>query len=156
MPTPLAVRRGWGSLVTPPNRWRPKVLFAADYPFLDVFWTMLIFFFWVIWIWILVTVLIDVFRRHDISGWVKALWCVFMIVLPYLGVFIYLIAQGKGMAERRASEIQASQASFDSYVRDVAGSESSPSDQIAKAKELLDSGTIDQAEFDALKRKALA
>ncbi len=132
------------------------MLFAADYPFLDVFWTMLIFFFWVIWIWILVTVLIDVFRRHDIGGWAKAGWCVFMIVLPYLGVFVYLISQGKGMAERRASEIQASQASFDSYVRDVATAESTPSDQIAKAKELLDSGAIDQAEFDALKRKALA
>jgi Short C-terminal domain/Phospholipase_D-nuclease N-terminal len=134
----------------------PTVVFAADYPFLDVFWTMLIFFFWVIWIWILVTVFIDVFRRHDISGWLKAAWCVFMIVLPYLGVFVYLIAQGKGMAERRANEIRANQASFDSYVRDVATSESSPSDQIAKAKELLDNGAIDQAEFDALKRKALA
>jgi putative oligomerization/nucleic acid binding protein/phospholipase D-like protein len=132
------------------------VLFAADYPFLDVFWTMLIFFFWVIWIWILVTVLIDVFRRHDIGGWSKALWCIFMIVLPYLGVFVYLISQGKGMAERRADEIRASQASFDSYVRDVATSESSPTDQIHKAKELLDSGAIDQAEFDSLKRKALA
>jgi Short C-terminal domain/Phospholipase_D-nuclease N-terminal len=132
------------------------VLFAADYPFLDVFWTMLIFFFWVIWIWILVTVLIDVFRRHDIGGWSKALWCIFMIVLPYLGVFVYLISQGKGMAERRADEIRSSQASFDSYVRDVATSESSPTDQIHKAKELLDSGAIDQAEFDSLKRKALA
>ena len=132
------------------------MLFAADYPFLDVFWTMLIFFFWVIWIWILVTVLIDVFRRHDIGGWTKALWCVFMIVLPYLGVFVYLISQGKGMAERRADEIKASQASFDSYVRDVATSESSPTDQIHKAKQLLDSGAIDQAEFDSLKRKALA
>jgi len=132
------------------------VLFAADYPFLDVFWTMLIFFFWVIWIWILVTVLIDIFRRHDISGWGKAAWTLFVVILPYLGVFVYLISQGKGMAERRADEIRASQASFDSYVRDVATAESSPSDQIAKAKELLDSGVIDQAEFDALKRKALA
>ena len=130
--------------------------FAADYPFLDVFWTMIIFFFWVIWIWILVTVLIDIFRRHDISGWGKAAWTLFVIVLPYLGVFVYLISQGKGMAERRADEMRASQASFDSYVRDVATAESSPSDQIAKAKELLDSGAIDQAEFDALKRKALA
>ena len=132
------------------------MVFAADYPFLDIFWTMLIFFFWVIWIWILVTVLIDVFRRHDIGGWSKALWCVFMILLPYLGVFVYLISQGKGMAERRADEIRASQASFDSYVRDVATSESSPTDQIHKAKELLDSGAIDQAEFESLKRKALA
>jgi Short C-terminal domain/Phospholipase_D-nuclease N-terminal len=130
------------------------VVFAADYPFLDVFWTMLIFFFWVIWIWILVTVLIDVFRRHDISGWAKAAWALFMIVLPYLGVFVYLITQGKGMAERRSQEIQASQASFDDYVRNVAASD--PADQIAKAKELLDRGAIDQAEFDQIKRKALA
>jgi cobalamin biosynthesis protein CobD/CbiB len=130
------------------------VLFAADYPFLDVFWTMLIFFFWVIWIWILITVMIDIFRRHDISGWGKAAWLIFVIVLPYLGVFVYLITQGKNMAERRAAEITASQASFDSYVRDVATT--APSDQIAKAKELLDSGAIDQAEFDQIKRKALA
>jgi putative oligomerization/nucleic acid binding protein/phospholipase D-like protein len=131
------------------------MVFAADYPFLDVFWTMLVFFFWVIWIWILVTVLIDLFRRHDLGGWGKAAWALFVIVLPYLGVFVYLISQGKGMAERRADEIRASQASFDQYVRDAAGS-GGPSDQIAKAKELLDSGAIDQAEFDALKRKALA
>ena len=135
-------------------------MFAADYPFLDIFWTMLIFFFWVIWIWILVTVLIDLFRRHDTSGWAKAAWALFVIILPYLGVFVYLITQGKQMAERRADEMRASQASFDDYVRNVAGSgaggESAPSDQIAKAKELLDSGAIDQAEFDQLKRKALS
>jgi hypothetical protein len=133
-------------------------LFAADYPFLDIFWTMLIFFFWVIWIWILITVLMDMFRRHDISGWGKALWTLFVVFLPYLGVFIYLITQGKGMAERRASEIQGAQAAFDARVREVAGSGSSagPADQIARAKELLDAGAIDQAEFDQLKRKALA
>jgi Short C-terminal domain/Phospholipase_D-nuclease N-terminal len=130
------------------------MVFAADYPFLDVFWTMLVFFFWVIWIWILITVLIDLFRRHDISGWGKAAWALFVIVLPYLGVFVYLITQGGKMAERRAEEIRASQASFDQYVRDAAGT-SGPSDQIAKAKELLDSGAIDQAEYEALKRKAL-
>ena len=129
------------------------MVFAADYPFLDVFWTMLIFFFWVIWIWILVTVLIDVFRRRDISGWGKAAWALFVIVLPYLGVFVYLISQGKGMAERRADELQASQASFDDYVRDVSGGSA---DEIAKAKELLDSGAIDQAEFEQLKSRALA
>jgi hypothetical protein len=115
---------------------------------------MLVFFFWVIWIWILITVLIDLFRRHDISGWGKAAWALFVIVLPYLGVFIYLITQGGKMAERRAEEIRASQASFDDYVRNV--SASAPSDQISKAKELLDSGAIDQAEFDQIKRKALA
>ena len=131
------------------------MVFAADYPFIDVFWSMLIFFFWVIWIWILVTVLIDVFRRHDLSGWGKAAWALFMIVLPYLGVFIYLITQGKEMAERKAADVQANRAAFNDYVRDVAA-DGAPSDQIAKAKELLDSGAIDQAEFEQIKRKALA
>jgi hypothetical protein len=130
------------------------VVFAADYPFLDIFWTMLIFFMWVIWIWILITVLMDLFRRHDVGGWGKAAWTLFVIVLPFLGVFMYLITQGGGMAERRASELKASQASFDDYVRNVAAA-NGPSDQIAKGKELLDSGAIDQAEFEALKRKAL-
>jgi hypothetical protein len=130
------------------------VVFAADYPFLDVFWTMLVFMFWVIWIWILITVLMDLFRRHDVSGWGKAAWALFMIVLPYLGVFVYLVSQGKGMAERRSEELRASQASFDDYVRNMAATD--PSDQIAKAKELLDSGAIDQAEFEQLKRKALS
>lgn len=131
------------------------MVFAADYPFLDIFWTMLIFVFWVIWLWVLITVLMDLFRRPDIGGWAKAAWTLFVIVLPYLGVFIYLITQGGRMAERRTAELQASRASFDGYVRDVAGS-SGPSDQIARGKELLDSGAIDQAEFERLKQKALA
>jgi Phospholipase_D-nuclease N-terminal/Short C-terminal domain len=132
------------------------MVFAADYPFLDVFWTMLVFVFWVIWIWILVTVLMDLFRRHDISGWGKAAWTLFVIVLPYLGVFIYLITQGREMAERRASDVRAGQAAFDDYVRNVAGSGGGATDEIARAKELLDRGAIDQAEFEQLKRKALA
>lgn len=128
---------------------------AADYPLLDIIWTMLVFFGWVIWFWLLITVFSDLFRRHDISGWGKAGWCAFVIVLPFLGVFVYLIAQGKHMAERKAADVQASQAAFDQYVRDAAGS-SGPSDQIARAKELLDSGAIDATEFEQLKRKALA
>ena len=134
-------------------------MFAADYPFLDIFWTMLVFFMWVIWFWILITVMIDIFRRHDISGWLKALWVVFVVFLPYLGVLIYLIAQGKGMAERRASDIQASQAAFDDRVRAAAGTSGggdNAADQIHKAKQLLDSGAISQAEFDTIKAKALA
>jgi hypothetical protein len=127
---------------------------AADYPFLDVLWTMLVFFGWVIWFWILIVVLSDLFRRHDISGWGKAAWTVFVIVLPFLGVLIYLIAQGKELAERRAQDARASQAQFDGYVRDVASV--GPADQIAKAKDLLDKGAIDQVEFDQLKRQALA
>lgn len=129
------------------------MLFAADYPFMDVFWSMIIFFFWVIWIWIVVTVLIDIFRRHDIGGWAKAAWVVFVVILPWLGVLIYLIAQHDGMRERRIKEAQAQKAAFDDYVRDAAGGSA---DQIARAKELLDAGTITQEEFDSLKAKALA
>ena len=131
------------------------MLFAADYPFLDVFWTMLVFFAWVIWFWLLITVFADLFRRHDISGWGKAGWTLFVIVLPFLGVFVYLIAQGQHMAERKAQDVQASQAAFDDYVRQVK-SDADPSEQIAKAKQLLDSGAIDAAEFEQIKRKALA
>jgi Short C-terminal domain/Phospholipase_D-nuclease N-terminal len=126
---------------------------AADYPFLDVFWSMIIFFFWVIWIWIVVTVLIDIFRRSDIGGFSKALWVIFVVILPWLGVLVYLIAQHDGMRERSIKQAQDQKAQFDSYVRDAAGGSA---DQIAKAKELLDSGAITQDEFNALKAKALA
>jgi putative oligomerization/nucleic acid binding protein/phospholipase D-like protein len=134
------------------------MLFAADYPFIDVFWTMIVFFAWVIWFWLLITVFADLFRRHDISGWGKAGWTAFVIFLPYLGVFVYLIAQGGAMAERKATDIAASQAAFDDYVRNVATTtgDGGPTDQIAQAKQLLDQGAIDQAEFDQIKRKALA
>jgi hypothetical protein len=137
---------------------RGAPLFAADYPFLDIFWTMLVFFMWVIWFWILITVLIDLFGRHDISGWAKAAWALFVIVLPYLGVLVYLIAQGKGMAERRSAQVRASEAAFDARVRSVSasGGADSAADQIHKAKQLLDSGAISQAEFDQIKAKALA
>jgi hypothetical protein len=130
------------------------VIFAADYPFLDVFWTMVIFFLWVIWIWILVTVLVDVFRRDDTSGWGKAAWTLFVIVLPYLGVFIYLITQGKQMAERTV-DMQTARAGYGRPVRS-AGDGGGAADQIAKAKQLLDGGAIDPAEFEQLKRRALA
>jgi hypothetical protein len=126
---------------------------AADYPFLDVFWSILIFFCWVIWIWVVITVLIDVFRRDDMNGWVKALWVVLVVILPWLGVLIYLIANHKGMQERSVKQAQEQQQAFDSYVRETAGGSAG---EIAKAKELLDSGAITQAEFDQLKAKALA
>ncbi len=128
---------------------------AADYPFLDILWTMILFFAWVAWIWILITVLTDVFRRDDVSGWGKAGWTVFLIVLPFLGVLIYLGTQGKQMAERNAKDIQARQGEFDNYVREVAGGGGSAG-EIAQARELLEAGAIDQAEFDRLKQKALA
>lgn len=128
---------------------------ATSYPFLEVFWTMLIFFAFVIWIWILITVLIDIFRRHDTSGFAKVLWIIFIIVLPYLGVFVYLIAEHKGMTERAIKQQEAAQSQMDKYVQSVAA-KTDPSEQIAKAKGLLDSGTITQAEFEQIKQKALA
>jgi hypothetical protein len=126
---------------------------AADYPFLDVLWTMIIFFCWVAWIWIVITVFIDVFRRDDISGWGKAAWVVFVIILPFLGVLIYLIAQHDGMRDRSVKQAQAQKQAFDDYVRDTAGGSAG---EIAQAKELLDSGAITQEEFDKLKAKALS
>ena len=127
---------------------------AADYPFLEVFWTMLIFFGFVIWLWILFAVLGDILRRHDASGWIKVLWIVFVVALPFLGVFVYLIAEHGGMTERSIERAQTAQKQSDEYVRSVA--QSSPAEQIAQAKQLLDGGTITQAEFDQVKEQALA
>jgi Phospholipase_D-nuclease N-terminal len=131
------------------------MLIAADYPFLDIFWTMILFFAWVVWIWMMVVILSDVFRRSDIGGWAKAAWVVFMIVLPFLGVLVYLIAQHDGIAERNAKQAQAVQQQFDERVRSVAASEG-PAAEIEKAAKLRDQGTISPSEFDALKAKALA
>jgi hypothetical protein len=130
------------------------VILASDYPFLDILWTMLVFFGWVIWFWLLITVFADLFRRHDISGWGKAGWIVLCIFLPFVGVLIYLIAQGQGMAERNVKAAQKQQSEVDTYIRDVAGGGATA--EIAKAKELLDKGAISQAEFDQIKQKALA
>jgi Short C-terminal domain/Phospholipase_D-nuclease N-terminal len=129
------------------------VLLGADYPFLDLFWTMIIFFAWVIWFWLIIRIMIDVFRRHDIGGGKKTLWILFVIFTPFLGVFIYLITQANGMAERDVSQVQQQQAQMDDYVRSVAGGSAA---EIEKAKGLLDSGAITQAEFDAIKAKALS
>lgn len=126
-----------------------------DWSFLDVFWAMCIFFAWVFWFWLLITVFADLFRRHDISGGMKVLWTVFVIVLPFLGVFVYLISQGPGMAERRVADVQTAQSQFDAQVRAAAGA-GGPAAEIDKAKQLLDSGAISQSEFDAIKAKALS
>jgi hypothetical protein len=130
------------------------LMVGASYPFLDVMWTMLVFFLWVLWFWLLFTVFADVFRRHDISGWGKTGWVIFTILLPFLGVFVYLISQGQGMSERNIQRAQAQQAQFDSYVRDTAGGGAAA--EIDRAKQLLDSGAITEPEFQALKQKALA
>jgi putative oligomerization/nucleic acid binding protein/phospholipase D-like protein len=126
---------------------------GADYPLLDVIWTILVFFGFVIWIWTLFMVFADLFSRHDLGGWGKAGWTLLVIVLPLLGVLIYLIAEGKGMAERRAKDIQTSQSQFDQHIRTVAGG---PAGEISQAKALLDSGAITPQEYEQLKSKALA
>jgi hypothetical protein len=131
------------------------MVLASSYPFLEVFWTMLIFFAFFIWIWLLFIVFADLFRRSDTSGWVKVAWIVFIIILPYLGVFVYLIAEHRGMTERAVKQQKTAQAEVDSYVRSVA-SHGDPTTQIAKADELLKQGTITQAEFDQIKQRALA
>ena len=130
-------------------------MLGADYPFLDVVWTMLVFFAWVIWFWLLITVFADLFRRKDTSGFAKVLWIIFVIILPFLGVFIYLIAEHQGMADRNTQQVEAQQAQMDAYVKSVAGS-GGAAEEIDKAKKLLDSGAITQAEFDSIKQKALA
>ena len=131
------------------------ILASNNYPFLEVFWTLLIFFAFIVWLWILFTVFTDIFRRHDTSGFVKVLWIIFIIIIPYFGSFIYLIVEHKGMTERAIAAQKSAQAEVDQYVKSVAGA-GDPAEQIAKAKQLLDSGAITQAEFDQIKQKALA
>ena len=127
----------------------------AAYTFGDVMWSMFVFFAWILFFWMLFVVFGDLFSRHDISGWAKAGWCVFVIVLPFLGIFVYLIAEGRSMGERAQARAQSDKAQMDDYVRSVAAG-ASPTEEIAKGKQLLDSGAITQAEFDQLKGKALA
>jgi hypothetical protein len=125
------------------------------YSFGQVMWSMFVFFAWILFFWLLFVVFGDLFSRHDISGWSKALWTVFVIVVPFIGIFTYLIVQGKAMGERKAAQMQQVQSDTDNYIRSVAGPDD-PAGQIANAKSLLDSGAINQAEFDQLKAKALA
>ena len=132
---------------------------AADYPFLDFFWSMLLIFLWIAWIFILFRIIIDVFRRDE-SGLKKTAWVIFLIFIPFLGVLVYLIVNGSGMTRRDMDQAQAAQADMDAYIRQTAGGGGGggggASAEIAKAKELLDSGAISQAEFDQIKQKALA
>jgi Phospholipase_D-nuclease N-terminal len=130
------------------------MVIASSFPLLEVFWLMLIFFAFVVWIAILFTIIGDLFRRHDTSGFVKVLWILLLIVLPYLGVFVYLISQHKGMTERQIERQKEAESQFSQYVQ-AAGVTSDPTEQIAKAKTLLDGGTINQAEFDKIKQQAL-
>ena len=126
---------------------------GADYPCLDLMWTMLVFFLWVTWFWLLITVFGDIFRRKDTSGFSKVLWMIFVIVLPFLGVFVYMIVNNEGMADRNVAQAQAQRAATDEYIRSVSGGSAA---EIEKAKALLDSGAITQAEFDELKARAMS
>jgi hypothetical protein len=127
----------------------------ADYTFLDAFWSLLVFFLWVAWFILLFHIVIDVFRRRDASGWKKAIWLVFILFVPFLGVFVYLIVNSDDMARRNIEQTQAAREDMDAYVRSVA-TEGGAAAEIERAKGLLDSGAITQAEFDAIKAKALA
>ena len=127
---------------------------ASSYPFLNVFWDILIIFAWVLFIWIAIVVFTDIFRRRDISGWGKAAWIVLIVLLPWIGVLVYLIANHDGMAERNEKQAQAAKAQMDQYVRQAAG-KGGPAGEIEAAKKLLDSGTMTQAEFDTIKAQAL-
>jgi hypothetical protein len=130
-------------------------LIVADYPFLEVLWTMLVFFVWVAWFMLLFRIVGDIFRRRDIGGGMKTVWLIFVLFLPFLGVFAYLIAENDGMAQRDLERAKAAQAQFNDYVQQAAGS-SGPATEIDKAKQLLDTGAITEAEFAAIKSKALA
>ena len=129
---------------------------VADVSFIDIFWSMLWFYFLFIWIVILAHIVGDLFRDHSLSGVAKTMWVLFLVFLPFVAVLVYMFSRGQGMAERSAAQQQRTQEQFAGYVRDVAGNGAPPAEQIARAKELLDAGTIDQSEFDRLKAKALA
>jgi uncharacterized membrane protein len=128
---------------------------ALDISFGEFLWSLLIIFFMIVFFVILFQVIFDLFRDHELSGWAKAGWLIFIVVLPYLGLFIYLIVRGKGMAQRSAKQQAESQKAMDEYIRTTAGGGGGPASEIAEAKSLLDSGAITQEEFDALKRKSL-
>ena len=134
-------------------------MIVADVSFADIFWSMLWFYFLFLWIMVLFHILGDLFRDHTLSAVTKTLWVLFLVFLPFLAALVYLLTRGKGMAERAAARQQQAQEQFEGYVRTVAttgDATATPADQIARAKQLLDAGTIDQAEFDRLKAKALA
>jgi hypothetical protein len=132
-----------------------SAIFAADYPFLEVLWTLIVFFLWVLWFWLLISIVGDVFRRRDIGGGKKTLWLIFMLFVPFVGVLAYVLVNSDGMADRNLERARAQQAQMDTYVRETAGSGGAAA-EIDKAKQLLDSGAITQQEFDAIKAKALA
>ncbi len=131
-------------------------MLANSYPVLDIFWTIVQIFVFIIWIWLLIVVFSDIFRSHDMGGLAKALWVIFVVFIPYLGVLIYLIARGGSMHERAIAQAQRQQQAFDSYVKQAAGSRGSSADELAKLADLKNQGVITDAEFEAQKAKLLA
>lgn len=131
-------------------------MFAYDYPVMGVFWSMLWFFLFFIWIMILFRVFADLFRNHEMGGFAKFLWVLFVIILPFLGVFVYLIVHGRQMGERDVAQAQAQQQQFQDYVRQTAGTGGGAAEELTKLNDLKNSGVITQAEFDAQKAKLLA
>ena len=129
---------------------------SYSYPVLGAFWTILTIFLWVIWFWILITIIIDLFRSHDLSGFAKALWFIFIIFLPLIGVLVYLIARGGKMHEHAVKDQRRQEAEFRSYVQDAAAGDHSPTDQLAKLADLRDRGVITAEEFEREKAKILA
>ena len=132
------------------------MVLAADFGTGEVFWSFLWFFMWFIWIWLLIVVFSDIFRSHDLSGWAKALWIIFVVIVPYLGVFVYLIARGNKMAENTVRAAQEQDAAARAYIRDAAGSDAGPAAELARLADLRDKGVIDDAEFQTLKAKVIA
>ena len=122
----------------------------------DILWWTLWFFAFFAYLWAVIAIITDLFRDHKLNGWWKAVWIIFLIFVPFLTALVYLIARGSGMAERAQKEARQYQQATDDYIRQTAGTAASPSDEIAKAKALLDAGTISQAEYDQLKAKALS
>ena len=131
-------------------------MLAYTYPLLNLFWTMLLFFGFVVWIWLLIVVFGDIFRSHDMGGFAKALWVLLVIFLPLIGVLIYLITRGGKMQERAAQNPRQQQQEFDTYVQEVAGSEANPADQLTRLAQLRDEGVITEQEFQAQKAKVMA
>jgi len=128
---------------------------SYSYPVLGAFWTIFMIFLWVIWFWVLITIFIDLFRSHDLSGWAKALWFIFILILPLIGVLVYLIARGGKMHERQVQDAKVQERELRQYVQEAAGSQS-PADQLAKLADLRDRGVITAEEFDREKAKILA
>ena len=129
---------------------------SYSYPILGAFWTIFLIFLWVLWFWVLITIFIDIFRSDDLSGWGKAGWFIFVLLIPLIGVLVYLIVRGGKMRQRQVQDAQAQDQQFRSYVQDVAGSQASSADELAKLADLRDKGVITAQEFESQKAKLLA